>query len=64
MLGTRPVDIWFERTISFQDENVKIEDKIKNLSKTPIFKLLFGDEFFVRYVLSLILPISRTKYFW
>ncbi len=50
MLGTRPVDIWFERTISFQDENVKIEDKIKNLSKTPIFKLSVGDEFFVRYV--------------
>ena len=50
MLGSRPIDIWFERSISLSDDGFLVKDKIKNISKFKIINLSIGDEFFVRYV--------------
>jgi hypothetical protein len=50
MLGTRPVELRFERTVYFKGEQVKIIDRIKSKGKSNIVRLYIGDEFFVRYV--------------
>tara|TARA_A100001011_G_scaffold400424_1_gene514878 strand:+ start:7578 stop:9221 length:1644 start_codon:yes stop_codon:yes gene_type:complete len=50
MLGSRPIDIWFDRKIYLKKNEIIVEDKIKNLSKFNLLKLSIGDEFFVRYV--------------
>jgi len=50
MLGSRPVEFRFERTIYFKDDEIKIIDRIKSEGKSKLVRLNIGDEFFVRYV--------------
>jgi len=50
MLGSRPVDLWFERELKLLESGIEIQDEVKRKGAIKLARMSVGDEFFVRYV--------------
>ncbi len=50
MVGVRRTPVWFERTVSFSDQAVTIQDDFRLRNGVQVDQVLIGDEFSVRYV--------------